>query len=135
MKLKKSDSMKLVRIAVFTFAILGLTACNGTLEKSDTAFGVEDLPKWVRTMVTDDDWEKIFNSKTPEELELFFMEGLGSMDERPTTPEGSQEQIVLPGQEQTGPGYHMMTEDGLVDVDPEDLDDYLKKSFENNANN
>lgn len=130
MILKKSDFMKLVRIAVFTFAILGLTACTGTLEKPDTAFGVEDLPKWVRTMVTDDDWKEIFNSMTPEELELFFTEGLGSMDERPTVPEGTQEQIVLPGQERSGSGYHMMTEDGLIEVDDE-----LRESNENNSNN
>lgn len=133
MILKKSDFMKLVRIAVFTFAIVGLTACTSTLEKPDTAFGVEDLPKWIRTMETDDHWEEVFNSMTPAELELFFTEGLGSMDERPPAPEGTQEQIVLPGQQQSGPGYHMMTENGLFEV--EDLDDDLKKSFENHANN
>lgn len=131
MKLKKSNFKKLVGIAVFAFAIVGLTACTGSLEKPDTAFDVEDLPKWIRTMATDNEWDEIFNSMTPEELELFFTEGLGSMDERQPAPEGTQEHIVLPGQEQSGPGYHKMTENGLKDVDPEDLEDALKESIEN----
>ena len=124
-------------VLLSAFVVLGLTACGGTVENEDRAFGVEDLPEWLRTMTTDEDWEESFSSLTPEELELFFTEGLGAMDEPPVpedAPEGSQSTIVAPGQDDCD-GSLVMNENGLECIALEDLDDDLREIIENELNN
>jgi|GEM_PF-6542043 len=94
MKLIKKGLTKLLLAGVITTAFLGLTACNRGSDNSNEdsrAFGVEDLPEWLRSNATDEEWEEIFNEMTPEFFEYFFTEGLGSMEEEPNSvlPEGS----------------------------------------------
>jgi len=120
MELKKRSFTKLAMVG---FVILGLAGCNnGDESEQAITFGVEDLPAWVREMSTDEDWEAHFDSLTPEELELFFTEGVAAMQERPVAPEGSGQQpvIVTPGQNECA-GAMIMNENGIECVDLEDL--------------
>lgn len=95
MESMKKGFTKYLLACVITTALLGLTACNRGSENSyedSRAFGVEDLPEWLRGDATDEEWEEIFNEMTPEFFEYFFTEGLGSMEEEPNSvlPEGSR---------------------------------------------
>ena len=125
MALKKKSFTKLAMIGVFAVVVLGLAGCNDSDESEQAgAFGVEDLPTWVRAMTTDEDWEAHFDSLTPEELELFFTEGLGAMSEPPAAPEdsGHQMQIAVPGQGgDCNGGLMRMDGNGMECVDLEDL--------------
>ena len=93
MESMKKGFTKWVLVGVIISASLGLTACysglENTYDEDVKAFGVEDLPEWLRRDATDEEWEEIFNEMTPEFLEYFFTEGLASMDEEPELPEGS----------------------------------------------
>jgi len=94
MEVMKKSLTKLVLAGVLTIAILGLTACNGRSEdipeEDVRAFSVEDLPNWIRNSSTDEDLEYFLSAMSPEELEIFFTSGAGSMQEPPEMPEGSR---------------------------------------------
>jgi len=94
MEVMKKNLTKLVLAGVLTIVILRLTACNGRSEdipeEDVRAFGVEDLPDWIRNSSTDEDLEYFLSAMSPEALEIFFTSGAGSMQEPPEIPEGSR---------------------------------------------
>jgi len=136
MEFKKKGFKKWAMMGLFAVIVLGLTGCNDSYEPA-RAFGVEDLPQWVRGAGTDADWEMFFDELTDEALELFFTEGLGAMNEPPVAPEGSgyQHQMAAPGQNECA-GAMRMNENGMecVDLedllDSEDLDDETRERIE-----
>ena len=123
MTLKKKGLKKWVMVGLFTTVVLGLTGCSNSESEQATTFGVEDLPQWVREMTSDEDWELFFDTLEPEELELFFTEGIGAMNEPPVAPEGSGHQMFVspPGGEGGCAGTTRWTENGVECVDLEDL--------------
>jgi len=130
MKNIKTGFTKSAVIGVFAISIFGLTGCSSNPTEPEPAFGVEDLPNWVREMTTDEEWQYLFDGFTPEELELFFTEGLGSRQEMPTPSPGSghQMQIVAPGQggQPGGSGIMIFGDDGWEDIDYDDLHNFLE---------
>lgn len=117
----KKNTIKVLLLSLTVFVALVLTACN-TESVQVATFGVEDLPTWIREMSSDADWQRHFDSLTPEELELFFTEGLGAMHEPPVAPEGSghQTHISFGGGEECS-GAWRMDENGMECVDLEEL--------------
>jgi len=142
MKLRKKGFTKMVMLGVFVTIILGLVGCNDSDVSQDTSesaatFGLDDLPEWLRSQGTDEALQEFLDGMTPEDLEAFFTEGPGSMDEPPTAPEGSGHQSVfaVPGQDGDCDGAMQMTENGLECIDLEDLDSDLLDVINNYRDN
>lgn len=128
MKNFKNDFNKIAIAGLIAASIIGMTGCSGHPE-IEPAFGIEDLPLWVREMTNDEDWQMFFNELTVEELELFFTEGLGAQHEMPTQTapgSGQQMKIVAPGQGDSSGGGMIFTDDGWEDIGQEELDDLLE---------
>jgi len=91
MELMKKGLTKWALVGIVTIAILGLTACSRNPENT-RAFGVEDLPEWLRVSQSDEEWEDFLNAMSSAELEYFFTQGAGAMQEQPDfqMPEGSR---------------------------------------------
>lgn len=147
MRLKKKSFTKLAMVGGFALVVLSLAACNDTIDNQDLPTEsmeaeqrtgsssnesaqndlsvFDDFPEWWRDSFTEEEKQIFLDAWTPEDLAQARKEAEEWGESGPPVREGAQQVIVGPD-EGTGGGAWRMTEDGLVEIDADEIDSYLE---------
>jgi len=136
MELKEKGLTKLGMAGLLAAVVLGLAGCNGREANQDSPTGAgsssnesvqsdlsvfDDFPEWWQDSMTEREKQIFLDTLTPEELGELREQAEGWGESGPPIREGAQ-QIIIGPEEGTEGGAFMMTEDGMIEVDLDEMD-------------